>query len=182
MSRTEDLGWFVGVADATLPYLSGIDLDQYYLNPQSCARAIKVGRRKVRELFGDEVTLPCVSCPPLSYGHVSCLGGEVVFLHDSEPYVRAAYQTLDDAIEALRRARSFEDNDLFRHYLNIHEHLKQEFPQDSVKFAGFSWEGPITSAVLLRGKDFSTESRRRRRYSWSYSLTASRTSFACRGN
>lgn len=154
MNRTEDLGWFVGVADATLPYLSGVDLDQYYLNPRSCVYAIKAGRRKVRELFGEEVTLPDVSCPPLSYGHVSCLGGEVVFLHDSEPYVRAAYKTLDDAIEALRKARSFEDNDLFRHYLRIYEHLKQEFSQDNVKFAGFSWEGPITSAVLLRGKDF----------------------------
>jgi uroporphyrinogen-III decarboxylase len=154
MSQNEGFGWFVGVAEATLPYLSGIDLDEFYLNPRSCARAIRVGRKRVRELFGDEIALPAVSCPPLSYGHVACLGGKVVFLHDSEPYVRTAYQNLDDAIEALRRARSFEDNDLFRHYLRIHEYLKQEFPQDDVKFTGFSWEGPVTSAVLLRGKDF----------------------------
>jgi len=154
MSQTEGLGWFVGVADATLPYLSGVDLDEYYLNPRSCVRAIRVGRKRVRELFGDEVTLPTVSCPPLSYGHVTCLGGEVVFLHDTEPYVRAAYQDIDDAIEALRTAGGFLDNDLFKHYLAIYEHLKQEFPDDNVKFSGFSWEGPVTSAVLLRGKNF----------------------------
>jgi uroporphyrinogen-III decarboxylase len=154
MSQNESFGWLVGVTDATLPYLSGIDLDEFYLNPRSCARAIRVGRKRVRELFGEEITLPAVSCPPLSYGHVSCLLGEVVFPHDSEPYVRAAYRTLDDAIGALRNAKSFEDNDLFKHYLEIHEYLKQEFPQDDVKFAGFGWEGPVTSAVLLRGKDF----------------------------
>mgnify|MGYP001055841994 CR=1 FL=1 len=34
------------------------------------------------------------------------------------------------------------------------EYLRKEFPEEDVKFNGFGWEGPITSAVLLRGMGF----------------------------
>mgnify|MGYP001117269515 CR=1 FL=1 len=35
-----------------------------------------------------------------------------------------------------------------------YQYLKHEFHEENVKFDGFGWEGPITSAVLLRGTHF----------------------------
>jgi len=147
-------GWFVGVATATLPYLCGISLDEFYLSPRQCVRAFGEGRRKVRELFGDDITMPEVHCPPLSYGHIACLGARVIFPRDSEPSVRPIYSGIDDAVKELEKPVRFEENDLFRHYISVYRYLEKEFARENVKFSGFGYEGPITSAVLLRGKDF----------------------------
>jgi len=147
-------GWFVGVATATLPYLCGIPLDEFYVSRELCARAFREGRPKVREMFGPGVTLPAVSCPPLSYGHVACLGAKVLFPRDSEPAVRPICQNLEDAIAVLETRVEFEENELLKHYVAIYQHLKREFLEEEVKFGGFGWEGPITSAVLVRGKGF----------------------------
>jgi len=154
MRQTLGFGWFVGVADETLSFLAGIDLDEYYLNPDSCVRAIRLGRARIGDLFSDDVRPPGVSCPPLSYGHIACLGAKVLFPHNSEPSVRPVFDSIQDAIDALSRKRKFEENDLFKHYDGMYRRLREEFPEENVKFMGFGHEGPITSAVLLRGKDF----------------------------
>ena len=146
--------WSVGVTAATFAHLSNIKLDQFYLDPSACVEALRTGRKRVREIFGEEVTLPTISCPPVSYGHIACLGVKVLFPEDSEPGVRPIYTSLDEGIEALRRGAVFEQNDLFKHYLKIYHRLQREFPDEKVVFGGFGWEGPITSAVLLRGQDF----------------------------
>ncbi len=157
MSSTRKFGWFVGSALATLPYLSGIELGEFYLNPETCARSFRVGRRRLKELFGDDITLPVISCAPLSYGHLACLGAKIIIPRSSEPVVRPAYATIDEAIGNLERGTRFEENELFNHYLRTQEYLKREFPDEDVKFSGFGWEGPITSAVLLRGLGFFTD-------------------------
>jgi hypothetical protein len=161
MNQGSGFGWFVGVDDATLPFLCSIDLDEYYLRPASCVKAIREGRSRVRELFGDDVELPAVSCPHLSYGHVACLGAKVLFPRDSEPSVWPIFTDIDSAIEAVKRETDFEENELYRHYIGVHELLKREFPDENVKFSGFGWEGPVTSAVLLRGKGFCADIYRR---------------------
>lgn len=147
-------GWSVGVGHSALAYLSNIRLDEFYLDPSACGEAFRAGRKRIIELFGPEVTLPAISCPHISYGHAACLGAEITFPEDSEPGIRPIYSSIDEGIAALEKDINFEKNGLLQHYLSIYRHLQRSFPGEKVTFRGFGWEGPITSAVLLRGQDF----------------------------
>lgn len=146
--------WYVSSGYSVYAYLAGLRLDEIYKDYSSCANAFKVGREKIKEIFGEEVTTSPPSCAPISYGHVICLGAPVTFPDDSEPGVRPIYKSIDEGIEALKEEVDFSNNYLFKHYLGMWEYLKKEFPDEKVYFSGFGWEGPITTSVLLRGTDF----------------------------
>lgn len=142
------------LVEQTLPYLAGVKISEFYLNPHSCVLVFERGRPRVEEIFGNSVPHLGVSCPHLSYGHVACLGCKIIFPKDSEPCARPAFASLDDGIEALEKEINFSANPLFNHYLNIYDHLRNAFPDERMAFSGFGWEGPFTSAVLLRGQSF----------------------------
>lgn len=147
--------WSVIVlVEETLPYLAHVRIDEFYLDPESCVLTFKLGRSKIKDIFNENVSYPSVSCPPISYGHVACLGCEIVFPKDSEPYAKPAFASLDDGIRTLEREVDFNDNPLFNHYLKMYEYLKGAFPDEKIAFSGFGGEGPITSAGLLRGQGF----------------------------
>lgn len=146
--------WYVGAGHEVLAYLANIKLRDFYLDPSSCAQSFRIGRKRIREIFGEEVTLPRVSGPALSYGHIACLGAKIDFPEDSAPGVKPIYSSIEEGIRFLKKKIEFEKNSLFQHYLKVCNHLQKEFPEEKVSFSGFGWEGPITSAVLLRGQDF----------------------------
>jgi len=152
--------WNVSVVqEMVFPYLAGVRMDEFFLKEESCAKSFRIGREKLKEIFdkeidNDEITLPQVSGPHLSYGHLACLGAKILFPEDSEPVPKPLYSTIKEAVNALRGKISFENNSLFRHYQKMCDYLQKEFPQEKVNFSGFGYEGPITSAVLLRGQGF----------------------------
>jgi len=146
--------WYVSGCHEAYAYLSGLKLDEIYKDYFSCAKAFEVGRKKIKEIFGEQVVVGSPSCAPISYGHIICLGVPVSFPEDSEPGVRPIYKNIDEGIDALKKDVDFSKNELFKHYLGMWEYLKNKFPDEKVYFSGFGWEGPITTAVLLRGTDF----------------------------
>lgn len=152
MSTT--FSFFVSVyEETTLPFLSGVRIRNFFLDPEACAYAFKEGRRKLKEIFSSDVSLPSVSPAHFSYGHLACLGAEITFPENGEPVPRPLYSSIKKAIESLRRDVEFKENKLFKHYCAIYEHLKKEFKEEA-RFEGFGWEGPLTSAFLLRGNGF----------------------------
>jgi len=82
------------------------------------------------------------------------LGAKVHFPDNSEPNVEPMFSSLEEGIRWLRRDVDFEQNDLFKHYHETYLHLKNAFPDETVLFHGFGHQGPITTAVGLRGTDF----------------------------
>jgi hypothetical protein len=142
------------LVEETLPYLAGVGIDEFYLDPESCVLSFELGRSRLKNIFTDDVTHPGISCPPISYGHVACLGCGIIFPPNSEPYAKPAFASLDEGIGALEGEVDFSENWLYGHYLKMHVHLKKAFPSERVAFGGFGWEGPITSAGLLRGQGF----------------------------
>ena len=154
MKKNKRFDWSVNGSFAAYVYLAGFKLDEPYRNAQVCTEVFRVGRRKTTEIFGPEVTLGSPACPPISYGHTICLGTPVTFPEDSEPGVRPTYDNIREGIAALQKKIDFKQNALFRRYRQIYQHLKQEFPEEKFTFGGFGWEGPVTTAVLLRGQDF----------------------------
>jgi len=146
--------WYVGTTHEVLAYLAEIKLRDFYLDPSSCAKSFRVGRKRIREIFGKEVTLPGGGGPALSYGHIVCLGAKASFPEDSAPGVKPTYSSIDEGIQSLKKNIDFKKNKLFQHYFQICNYLQKEFPDEKINFSGFGWEGPITSAVLLRGQNF----------------------------
>jgi len=146
--------WYVRGGYLSYTYLTGLKLDQIYKDYPACAKAFKVGRKRVKEVLGPEVIVVPPTCAPILYGHIICLGVPVTFPEDSEPGVRPIYKSIDERISALKKEVDFSKNYLFKHYYGMWQYLKKEFPGESVSFSGFGWEGPITTAVLLSGIDF----------------------------
>jgi len=152
-SQKVNFRWDVYGAHETLAYLAGIKLRDFFLSPFTCAKCFHLGREKMWKIFGEEVEVE-VRVPNISYGHLSCLGVKVSFPEDSAPSVRPVYLSIDEGIQFLKRKINFKNDELFKLYFRMYRYLQKEFPKERVSFAGFGWEGPITSAVLLRGQGF----------------------------
>ncbi len=150
----EKFSWSVSGSFAAYAYLANLKLDEPYKNVFACAKVFKYGRPKTTQLFGPEVSIGSPACAPISYGHIICLGSPVFYPEDSEPGVRPIYKNIKDGIKALQREVDFSQNSLFQNYWQTYQYLKNEFPEEKFGFNGFGVEGPITTAVLLRGQDF----------------------------
>lgn len=146
--------WDVPVSYEVFPHLAGISLREFHLNPSACAESFRAGGRKIKELFGADIHIPTCYCPPLAYGHVACLGSPVAFPENGAPAVKPILASAGNGIHLVKRHGAFPDNPLFREYLKMRDALRREFPSETVAFTGFGMEGPITTAVLLRGQDF----------------------------
>ena len=111
--------------------------------------------KKISEYFGD-LRLGPVTGPPLSYGHIICLGAPVTYPENTEPNVKPVLSSIDEGIELLETKKDidYSQHPLAIHYREMCNYLKEQFPDYNVQFSGMGYEGPITSAILLRGQDF----------------------------
>jgi uroporphyrinogen-III decarboxylase len=137
--------------------LAGVKIRDFYLDPKFCVLVFQHGRKRLREIFRETIPNPGVHCPHNSYGHVSCLGCEIVFPENSEPYAKPAFSNLDDGIRALEEDVDFASSSLFHHHLNMYNCLRNTFIDEKITFSGFGYEGPLTTAGLLRGQGFFTD-------------------------
>lgn len=151
---TRSLSWGTPISYEVFPHLAGIALRDFHLDARACARAFRVGGARLRELLGPDIPVPTCHCPPLTYGHLACLGAEVVFPENGAPAVHPACSSVDDGIRLLKRDVDFGRNHLYLKHAAMRDHLQKEFPEERVPLGGFNKAGPITSAVLLRGQDF----------------------------
>jgi hypothetical protein len=137
-------------------YLGGITMREFFQDKVKCANAWYVGLKKIYDYFGDILPLRKVSGPPISYGHIICLGAPVTYPEDSEPNVKPFLSSIDEGIELLESKKDidYSEHPLFQHYYELCNYLKEQFPDQDVRFSGFGGQGPLTSAVLMRGLDF----------------------------
>ena len=144
------------LADAAV-YLSGLTFDEYYLNENAFEKYWEYGVKPLSLIFHEEnafVNLPGISCPPVSYAHVAALGARLHYPFDSEPNAERMFDSLDEGIGWLRRGHDFTANDLFKRYTAYTETLRNYLHDPRIKISGLGLEGPVTTAVLLRGLDF----------------------------
>jgi len=151
------MNYKVVVLPDAVVYLSGLSFDEYYLDASAFGRFWERGVKPLKLIFNgdsDHVDLPGVSCPHISYGHVAALGAHINYPIDSEPNVERMFDGLDEGIGWLHRDFDYSDNALFRHCVKYTETLGNYFPDREIKIGGLGLEGPVTTAVLLRGQDF----------------------------
>ena len=145
-----------------IPHIGGISDHQFYTNPELCIKAWKNAIPAISEYFGDFAPLLTLlkkpTAPGLSYGHLVSLGAPLKLpTKDGEPNIKPFAEDIDEAIEIMKSKKNvdFADNDVFRYYVEMNKALQKAFPNAEIPLtSGYGSEGPLTSAVLMRGQDF----------------------------
>jgi len=145
------------IIDEAAVYLSGLTLKEYFLDVKAFRKYWECGVKPLQLIFQDEaehVHLPGVTCPGISYAHLAALGAYINYPDDSQPNVEAMFDSVEEGVKWMRRGCDFAGNDLFKLYVRYNETLKDYFSDREIKLGGLGHQGPLTTAVLLRGQDF----------------------------
>ena len=145
--------WYVRPTIYALLAVTGVPIGrEYNLNPEVAIDVYRRGVPKFRELFPDEraVADPAITTPAISYGHVSCLGSELLFPEVGEVAHTHIYGSLEEGIRALGEPVDWPAAGEFPRYLAYREELRKAFPGKEIGLS-FSLEGPLTTAYELRG-------------------------------
>ncbi len=145
--------WFVGSTIYALLAVTGVPIGRAYnLDPDVAIDVYREGLPRFRNLFPDPTAVPdpAIHTPAISYGHVNCLGSELLFPEVGEVAHTHIYGSLDEGISALEQRVNWLEAGMFPHYLAFREKLQQAFPGKDVGLS-FGYEGPLTTAYELRG-------------------------------
>lgn len=149
MSRNRP--WTFAVADTALAEAGGVPLDALHCDADAICRCYDA-IVPVAERLG--VDSPTPRLGGFSYCHVSALGAEVVFAAGSEPNVLPILDT-PEAIDDLEEPEDYLSQGCIPDRLRVLDELLERRP-DASRNIGLHPEGPITSCVLLMGRDFLT--------------------------
>jgi len=150
----------VEVVVDTVVCLGEVGFAEYYLDPRACFKARETFERKMKDMYGgalEYIVMPRCECPHLSYGHMACLGATLLYPEDGDPGIRPFADSVEEAIRLARRDVDFSQASAFKERYAYYEKLKALYPGQNMLFTGFGYQGPVTSAVLMRGQDFFTD-------------------------
>ena len=152
MRQTErGIGWHLAVPPEVRTEYAGTTLGAYYSRADVMIGTQKAAREQFLALYGVDIGAPYVDCP--AYVGVAALGADLMLPHDHPPMVanQGHVITEDDAVMALEPADPRRSEWLGR-LAAIRKQASGLTGEPMALPAG--QEGPITSAVLLRGEDF----------------------------
>jgi len=140
----------VASGQGALRELTGVPIREFNLEPEACIEAYRRGRPMIREMFGEDVRLPGVSTPAISYGHVDGLGSELLFPEGGEVAHTHIYTSLEEGIEALKQPVDFPTAGMAPYFIEFRDKLIEAFPGEGVGLS-YGLEGPLTTAYEVRG-------------------------------
>ncbi len=149
-------GWSAGSSQGALRALTGTPIREFNLEPEACIEAYRRGRPLIREMFGDDVSLPAVTTPAISYGHANGLGCDLLFPEGGEVAHTHIYDSLEQGLRALQEPVDFATAGMAPFYLDFRQRMQEAFPGEFVGFS-FGLEGPLTTAYEVRGEGFFTD-------------------------
>jgi len=136
-------------------YFGGITWREVYMDFEKFVKAYNTAKEYLTDYFKGLINVPYPNVS-LSYGHLASLGASVTFPIDGEPNMSAFAGSIDEAIDILKasKGKDFSVNPLFQHYMDMCGYFKEAFNESKFTFRGFGYQGPLTSAMLMRGQDF----------------------------
>jgi hypothetical protein len=153
-ARTEaGFGWAASATQGALREITDTPIRNFNLDPPTCIDAYRRGRPLLRDMFGFDVSLPGLCTPAVSYGHVNCLGSELLFPEGGEVAHTHIYNSLEQGIAALHEPVDWSGAGMAPFFLRFCEQMQEAFPGETVGFT-FGAEGALTTAYELRGDGF----------------------------
>jgi len=141
-----------------MTYFSKTTPKELYDEPRMFKRVYDKAWKELREIFGDEtknIVLQPRICPHCSYGHMASLGASVTFPENGDFSMKPFVGSVAEGIVILKKEQDFTNNEIFRCCVKYNEILREDFGDNSIPICGgYSCQGPVTSAVLMRGQDF----------------------------
>jgi len=148
--------WRVSGSYLSALVLSGVEVKDFYTEPEACIEVYKTGRPRMYEMFGDWLPPLVPATPPISYMHVNGLGAELLFVDGGEVGHTHPFASLEAAIAKLKEPVDWAAAGDAPYYMDFWEKMKAAFPDEKVGFS-FGVEGPLTTAYELRGEGFFTD-------------------------
>lgn len=150
-SKRSGVEWYLAVPPEVTTEYVGTTLGDYYRRADVMLHTQQEARRLFLEAYGVDVVQPHVDVP--AYIGVAALGADLVLPDDHPPMVANLGHILDDD-EAVMRLRPAdpEESAWLQRYIGLRREMGQVL--GAAPSVGAGQEGPITSAVILRGGRF----------------------------
>ncbi len=151
MNNSAGVRWHLAIPPEVTTEYAGTKLGPYYSSAQACVETQVRAREILRSLYGVDIGQPGLPVP--AYVGVASLGAHLVLPDDHPPMVANQGRVLADrkAVWELRPALP-EESEWLGRYAEIRDDMGRLLGKPPAMGAG--QEGPITSAVLLRGDQF----------------------------
>ena len=153
----EPISWSVDYNPyCSYAYVANVSMRDYFENPDAVIHCYEVGKQWVEDTFQGRLPVLPPMLYPISYGHLICLGATYTMPDNSDLNMHAFASSLDEAIDILKKTKGidFSKNELVQKYISDSKVLQAKYPELNLPITLPSSQGPITSAVLMRGQDF----------------------------
>jgi hypothetical protein len=138
-------------SDSLIAEVGGITLNDLHFNPQAIIKACEAMKVLARQL---KVKSPVPHLAGFCYPHIASLGVNIEFPENSEPKPDLLLSSVDE-IDRLKEPEDYLAVPLIRKKLSALALLRKLYPEAPLSI-GHLFEGPVTTAVLILGKDFLT--------------------------
>jgi uroporphyrinogen decarboxylase len=150
MRRKRHIPWSIGIPPEVTTEYVGVKLGEYYRNPEVMLKTQLEAREIFHQLYG--LAKKGVGPTYSSYVEASQLGVEVIFPEDNVPMVEGPVITNAKDVCKLEILNPFREG-LMARAIQTYQYMKQQ-AGDSVPVGLGGTEGPVTTAVIVRGQDF----------------------------
>ena len=150
MQKQQHIPWSIGIPPEVNTEYVGVKLGEYYHNPELMLKT----QLQAREIFHRLYGLPRGGVGPTysSYVEASQLGVEVIFPEDNVPMVKRPVMTDAQDVYKLKILDPYREG-LMARAIQTYEYMKGQV-DESIPVGLGGTEGPITTAVIVRGQDF----------------------------
>jgi uroporphyrinogen-III decarboxylase len=148
--KKRHIPWFVTISEEIATEYVGVKLGEYYRDPKIMLQT----QLKAGEMFHNLYGLPKAGVKPTysSYVEATQLGVEIFFPDDNVPMVRRPVLNKAEDVYKLKILNPYKEG-LMAQMIRTYEYMKKHTP-DGVPVGLGGTEGPITTAVIVRGQDF----------------------------
>ena len=143
--------WYAALEDETLTEYVGVKLGDYHRDPAIMLDTQLRGREMFQEKFGYNVGGPYVAST--SYVPASTLGAEVYFPEDDSVQVHGRVLKSIEDVDHLRPPEKPLEAGLVPRCLRFRQKMSDLYKDGNIGYS-VSFQGPITTAVILRGHEF----------------------------
>jgi hypothetical protein len=141
----------------------GTSLGAYHTDAETHLRTQQVYRERFQEMYGVSPAGGTSSpfspsegygVSPSSYTGITALGATTVFPEDHMPMVSVHPIQEPSQVYQVELPASYIDSPAMAPWVAMHGAIQERLGPDVKVRLGGGWQGPVTSAVLLRGQDF----------------------------